>query len=514
MHKEILHDYPLVEKYNNFLSHAECRTIIDFARPRLVPGTVIADDGNPVLDYKHRNASTIVATALADLSLNETITNRVADLLGIDAGMLERMAIINYATSQEFKTHQDYFVDIENDQYKANNLERCRKGGNRIATAIIYLNNVESGGETYFPWLDTRIDPVEGTLVHFQYGYPEWEANVRSQHAGMPVLSGEKWIIALWVRETSVLVDVPDYRKFELESSIYSRVSDVDYELTVGPGDDRQLLKISLPANTDPMNTLVVGFTGGMDSSLLLYLLGMCNNSQVIPYKIQPVCVTSKLCVDEAKIEENWKNVELMASLITQEVGGNILQLHYISAPKFSKRATQPTAGLKRYFDASGDFSSQRFYKYKNIYTGSNAAPLDTDVDFKLTFTRPSGTIPLPWILPFMDLQKYHIVDALLQLGLEHIIENTVKCNINHVDLLDTCESFACNERRWAFTKINRDDIGIKHFINKGHIMKANSPQIKPLIKPLLGKVTTKPVDMNNRPALGPAPVVGGPSIG
>ena len=63
------------------------------------------------------------------------------------------------------------------------------------------------GGGTDFPELGFTIPPNKGDVVVFhntlkeepQSNYPK--IHPKSLHAGMPVLSGNKWIVNLWFRE-------------------------------------------------------------------------------------------------------------------------------------------------------------------------------------------------------------------------------------------------------------------------------------------------------------------------
>lgn len=63
---------------------------------------------------------------------------------------------------------------------------------NRYFVLIWYLNDVAEGGETVFPQLDIRIIPREGRLLVFP---PYW----MFQHAGMPPVSGEKYIMSTYL---------------------------------------------------------------------------------------------------------------------------------------------------------------------------------------------------------------------------------------------------------------------------------------------------------------------------
>lgn len=62
----------------------------------------------------------------------------------------------------------------------------------RIGTYILYLNDVEEGGETEFLYYSKRIKPKKGTLVVFPANFP-WT------HRGNPPLSGVKYILTGWL---------------------------------------------------------------------------------------------------------------------------------------------------------------------------------------------------------------------------------------------------------------------------------------------------------------------------
>lgn len=62
----------------------------------------------------------------------------------------------------------------------------------RVGVYILYLNNVEEGGETEFLYLSKRIAAKTGRLVIFPPNYP-WA------HRGNPPLSGSKYIMTGWM---------------------------------------------------------------------------------------------------------------------------------------------------------------------------------------------------------------------------------------------------------------------------------------------------------------------------
>lgn len=53
----------------------------------------------------------------------------------------ESIQILHYENGEKYEPHFDYFHDKNNQAL----------GGHRIATVLMYLSNIEKGGETIFP---------------------------------------------------------------------------------------------------------------------------------------------------------------------------------------------------------------------------------------------------------------------------------------------------------------------------------------------------------------------------
>ena len=64
--------------------------------------------------------------------------------------------------------------------------------GNRMFVSMFYLNDVEEGGTTDFLHQKVSLKPTKGSLVIFP-------ANWMYVHRGAPPISGEKWIMNLWL---------------------------------------------------------------------------------------------------------------------------------------------------------------------------------------------------------------------------------------------------------------------------------------------------------------------------
>ena len=97
----------------------------------------------------------------------------------------------------EYKPHYDSF-DYDAEEGKKN----WEPGGQRMLTALAYLNDVEEGGGTGFPNLGVEIEAKKGDVLVFHNTPPDSnKIHPKSLHAGLPVIAGEKWAINLWFRE-------------------------------------------------------------------------------------------------------------------------------------------------------------------------------------------------------------------------------------------------------------------------------------------------------------------------
>lgn len=70
--------------------------------------------------------------------------------------------------------------------------DTARNVSNRMLTFILYLNDVDEGGETEFLYLSKRVQPKTGRLLL-------WPAGFTHTHRGNPPLKGNKYIITGWV---------------------------------------------------------------------------------------------------------------------------------------------------------------------------------------------------------------------------------------------------------------------------------------------------------------------------
>ena len=126
--------------------------------------------------------------------LVQRIEARIARLLDWPEVNGEGLQVLQYQPGAQYKPHYDYFEPNEPGTPRI--LER---GGQRVATLIIYLQAPEQGGATIFPDVQLEVAPQRGNAVFFSYDRPH--PSTQSLHGGAPVLAGEKWIATKWLRE-------------------------------------------------------------------------------------------------------------------------------------------------------------------------------------------------------------------------------------------------------------------------------------------------------------------------
>ncbi|SFF80175.1 prolyl 4-hydroxylase [Halobacillus alkaliphilus] len=175
-------DNPLIAVLGNVVSKEECDDLILLSKSKMNRSKI--GSNHEVSDIR-----TSSSTFLPEDDLTARIEKRVAQIMNVPVEHGEGLHILNYKQGQEYKAHYDYFRS----KAKATN-------NPRISTLVLYLNDVEEGGETYFPHMNLSISPHQGMAVYFEYFYSDPLLNERTLHGGSPVTAGEKWAATMWVR--------------------------------------------------------------------------------------------------------------------------------------------------------------------------------------------------------------------------------------------------------------------------------------------------------------------------
>ncbi|MDO4904559.1 MAG: 2OG-Fe(II) oxygenase [Lautropia sp.] len=186
---------PNVALIRGLVSHAECDQLIEWSAGRMKRSEVVdRESGGSYQSSVRKSEGSHFDRGENDLI--QRIEARISDLVGLPVNRGEPLQMLHYGIGGEYLAHQDYF-----DPADAGTKVLTQVGGQRIATLVIYLNDVEEGGDTHFPDLDLSVKPIKGSAVYFEYQNAEGELDSRCLHAGMPVVRGEKWIMTKWLRE-------------------------------------------------------------------------------------------------------------------------------------------------------------------------------------------------------------------------------------------------------------------------------------------------------------------------
>lgn len=184
---------PRLVVFGNLLSGDECEALIEAARPRLARSLTVAPaTGGEELNQDRTSSGMFFARG--ENELVQRIEARIATLLHWPADRGEGLQVLRYRSGAQYKPHYDYF-----DPAEPGTPALLRRGGQRVATLIMYLREPGQGGATLFPELGLEVAPRRGNAVFFSYAQPH--PSTRTLHGGAPVTAGEKWIATKWLRE-------------------------------------------------------------------------------------------------------------------------------------------------------------------------------------------------------------------------------------------------------------------------------------------------------------------------
>ncbi len=189
-------DSPLVYTCDQFLSDEECEHLIEIAKPSLARSTVV--DLNSLdnqLDSRRTSLGMFLPYNIKDETVKR-IEKRIAKVTAIPRENGENMQILYYGVGAEYQPHFDYF-----DPDTVGGLAQYNRGGQRVATLMVYLNTPKQGGETIFPRVGLKVVPKKGKALLFYSVDAEGNSDPMSFHGGAPVLMGEKWVVTRWLRE-------------------------------------------------------------------------------------------------------------------------------------------------------------------------------------------------------------------------------------------------------------------------------------------------------------------------
>lgn len=194
-----------------------------------------------------------------------------------------------------------------------------------------------------------------------------------------------------------------------------------------GPAHDIRTLNIELPTT----NRIGVMVSGGIDSTLLYYLLQYLKKSQKTDHFIRPFMVPRKegsIHFAKPMVNHVHRLLDLPPSYPTQ-IGDNTVEE--------SKQVE------------SGVVQAITFAKIETMYIGA----IYIRPEHLLGWDRPI-TVETDIIkFPLLHLEKSHVIDLYFKLGIESILQYTHSCIKNVQVHCGTCHG--CIERIWGYDQLN-----------------------------------------------------------
>jgi prolyl 4-hydroxylase len=190
----IVSNAPRIAVINGFLVPEMCDWLIARARPNLARAKVYDPSTGSEASSIRTNTEFQIGTFGSDLIVM-LLQHRIAALTGLSLLGMEACTILHYAPGEEFKRHHDCF-----DTSSPENARIVATGGQRVLTFLIYLNDDYTGGETEFPHLRQRFRGRKGDALMFWNIAVNFSPDLRTLHAGLPPITGEKWLFSQWIR--------------------------------------------------------------------------------------------------------------------------------------------------------------------------------------------------------------------------------------------------------------------------------------------------------------------------
>uniref|UniRef100_A0A669BRG2 procollagen-proline 4-dioxygenase n=1 Tax=Oreochromis niloticus TaxID=8128 RepID=A0A669BRG2_ORENI len=187
-------DSPHIVRYHNIVSEKDMEKVKELAKPRLRRATV-HDPQTGKLTTAHYRVSKSAWLGAYEHPVVDKINQLIEDVTGLNVKTAEDLQVANYGLGGQYEPHFDFGRKDEPDAFEELGT------GNRIATWLLYMTDVQAGGATVFTDIGAAVKPKKGTAVFWYNLYPSGEGDYRTRHAACPVLLGNKWVSNKWIHE-------------------------------------------------------------------------------------------------------------------------------------------------------------------------------------------------------------------------------------------------------------------------------------------------------------------------
>lgn len=197
---------PLLFTFHDIISDDEIQSVKELALPLFERSLVQAQMG---AGHQVSNVRTS-KTAWLDENLDPILmrlSRRIHMVTGLETDpakeAAEMLQVANYGIGGHYSPHHDYLMKDKPARELQMMPLREILMGDRIATFMFYLNDVERGGSTAFPRAGIAVEPKKGSAAFWWNLKRNGNADHMTLHGACPVLLGSKWVSNKWIRETA-----------------------------------------------------------------------------------------------------------------------------------------------------------------------------------------------------------------------------------------------------------------------------------------------------------------------
>uniref|UniRef100_A0A3Q7F170 procollagen-proline 4-dioxygenase n=1 Tax=Solanum lycopersicum TaxID=4081 RepID=A0A3Q7F170_SOLLC len=204
---QVLSWFPRALYFPNFASIEQCQSIIKIAKTSLEPSSLALRKGETEETTKgiRTSSGTFISASEDKTGILDLIEEKIARATMIPKTHGEAFNVLRYEIGQRYQSHYDAFDPAQYGPQKSQ----------RVASFLLYLSDVEEGGETVFPFesaqnmdgtydyskcIGLKVKPRRGDGLLFYSLLPNGTIDLTSLHGSCPVIRGEKWVATKWIR--------------------------------------------------------------------------------------------------------------------------------------------------------------------------------------------------------------------------------------------------------------------------------------------------------------------------
>jgi prolyl 4-hydroxylase len=185
---ESLATSPKLSMVRELFTPSECLHIVKLSTPRMMPSLVVDPITGRQSEHPIRTSDgTVLGPIQQDLVIH-ALNLRIAAATATREEQGEPLSVLRYRAGQQYRLHHD-----------------CLPGelNQRVLTVIAYLNENFGEGATRFPHIKLNVRGATGDAIIFHNVQNNGHVDQASQHAGLPISHGEKWICTRWIRQST-----------------------------------------------------------------------------------------------------------------------------------------------------------------------------------------------------------------------------------------------------------------------------------------------------------------------